>query len=108
MDEMEMLNSVPFESFFRTEIRILRYMGLSYFNRVFSNKEENEKWWEKITPLFGILIMSLLISMEIMKIIRVISISITLAAGIFTAMLSGMLCTFKVTISFSKNTLLNN
>nr|WGO81748.1 olfactory receptor 70 [Microplitis mediator] len=95
MDEMEILNSVPFESFFRTEIRILRYMGLSYFNRVFSNKEETEKWWEKITPLFGILIMSLLISMEIMKIIRVISISITLAAGIFTAMLSGMLCTFK-------------
>ncbi|CAD6219138.1 GSCOCT00009250001.3-RA-CDS, partial [Cotesia congregata] len=94
-DQSATFDFVSFESFFHTEIRILRCMGLSYFNCVFSNKKETEKWWQKITPLIGLIIMSLLISMEVMKIIQVISISITYAAGIFTAMLSGMLCMFK-------------
>lgn len=100
-DQSATFDFVSFESFFHTEIRILRCMGLSYFNCVFSNKKKAEKWWQKITPLIGLIIMTLLISMEVMKIIQVISISITYAAGIFTAMLSGMLCMFKV-IRFCK------
>ncbi|KAH0549147.1 hypothetical protein KQX54_006551 [Cotesia glomerata] len=95
MSGKELTNFITFEEIFNGDVWILRCMGLSYFNRVFSNKKETEKWWEKIIPLCGILTMSLLISMEIIRALRVIVVDIPDATEILTAMLSGMLCTFK-------------
>lgn len=96
MSGKELTNVITFEEIFNGDVWILRCMGLSYFNRVFSNKIETEKWWEKVIPLFGLLAMSLLIFMEIIRVSRVIVVDIPDATEIFTAMLSGMLCTFKV------------
>ncbi|XP_057331699.1 odorant receptor 22c-like [Microplitis mediator] len=96
MSRIETINSVPFEEFFNAEIRMLRYMGLSWFNSVFSNDENRrEKWWEKITPLFGILILSLMLYFLTVALINIITIDITLAPEMFTALLSSSLCCFK-------------
>nr|WGO81796.1 olfactory receptor 122 [Microplitis mediator] len=95
MDEGKITNSMAFEDFLNGDVLVLRCMGLSYFNRVFSHNKETEKWWEKIIPFCGILTMCLLISLEIRLVLRVIVVDITLATEILTAMLSGMLCTFK-------------
>lgn len=97
MSKVEIINSVPFEEFFNAEIRMLRCMGLSWFNCVFSNDENRrEKWWEKITPLFGILTLSLMLYFLTVALIKIITIDITLAPEMFTALLSSSLCCFKV------------
>ncbi|XP_057331959.1 odorant receptor 67c-like isoform X2 [Microplitis mediator] len=95
MEEEQFINSITFEEFLNGEVLILQCMGLSYFNRVFSNSEEIEKWWEKIIPFCGILIVCLSTYLELIRVIRVIDVDFTHAIDILSAMSSGMLCTFK-------------
>lgn len=103
MEGGKLINSITFEEFLNGEILILRCMGLSYFNRVFSHSEEIEKWWEKIIPFCGILIVCLSTYLELIRVIRVIDVDFTHAIDILSAMSSGMLCTFKVRFIKNKN-----
>lgn len=96
MSRLEIINSVPFDEFFNAEIRMLRYMGLLHFKRIFSSQEESEHWWEKITPLFGIITLSLMLYFLTVALIQIIAYDITLAPEMFTALLSSSLCCFKV------------
>ncbi|KAH0549148.1 hypothetical protein KQX54_006559 [Cotesia glomerata] len=95
MSRLEIINSVPFDEFFNAEIRMLRYMGLLHFKRIFSSQEESEYWWEKITPLFGIITLSLMLYFLTVALIQIIAYDITLAPEMFTALLSASLCCFK-------------
>lgn len=89
--------ALSFKEYFRGDILILRLMGLTTMDGVFT-KIHQPRWrlWQICPFLFGITIIIFTLICEFRTLSRVIKYDLNYAIEIFTAMCPGILCTTKV------------